>query len=238
MAVYTIADLHLSSEVDKPMTKFGNRWSDHTEKLQRRWSALVEGNDTVVIPGDISWAMNLTEAVGDFKFIDSLPGHKIIGKGNHDYWWTTHAKMQTFLSDIGVTSVSFLRNNAFLCDGIAICGTRGWYIEEKLQDSKIDTDYEKIVSRECQRLTLSLEEAKKLGSSHSPVVFLHFPPVFADFICQPIVDVMKACGVKQCYFGHIHGKYSIPQTEIYEGIRMTLISSDFINFTPEKVFAE
>ncbi len=236
MALYTIADLHLSSGVDKPMSKFGSRWNDHTEKLRSRWSALVTDNDTVVIPGDISWGMTLDEAADDFRFIESLPGRKIIGKGNHDYWWTTDAKMTNFLSKIGVFSIKFLRNNAFLADDLVVCGTRGWYIEEKLQDSKLETDYAKIVSRECARLELSLSAGAQLKCDFPPIVYLHFPPVFGDFICRPLIDVMKSHGVDKCYYGHIHGKYNIPQTSEYDGIKMSLISADYLNFTPQRVF--
>ncbi len=237
MAVYTIADLHLSHAVKKPMDKFGSRWSDHTEKIRRRWNALITEDDTVVIPGDISWAMTLEEAEADFRFLESLPGKKLLGKGNHDFWWTTVTKMKTFFDGIGVTSVDFLFNNSFFADGEVICGSRGWYIEEKLQATPAPTDYEKIVNRECARLALSLKEGKKQCASQSASVFLHFPPVFGDFVCRPLVDVMKEYGVKRCFFGHIHGKYSLSYPTDFEGIRMHLISADYLDFTPLRVSA-
>lgn len=240
MAVYTIADLHLSHAVDKPMDKFGHRWTGYTEKIEKRWRALVSDNDTVVVPGDISWAMTLDEAADDFRFIESLPGKKIIGKGNHDFWWTTVSKMRKFLSDIGVTSVDFLQNNAFISDGKVICGTRGWFIDEKLQATQNPTDYDKLIAREAGRLELSLKEGERLrdgiGEDMPIMVFMHFPPVFGDFVVHELVGVMKSHGVRECFFGHIHGRYSIPQTIEYEGIKITLISADFIDFYPQKVF--
>lgn len=241
MAVYTIADLHLSHAVNKPMDKFGHRWTGYTEKIEKRWRALVSDSDTVVIPGDISWAMTLDEAADDFRFIDLLPGKKIIGKGNHDFWWTTISKMKSFLDDIGVTSIDFLQNNAFIADKTVICGTRGWFIDEKLQETQNPTDYCKLVAREACRLELSLKKGEQL-KSESPdgdkmkiKVFMHFPPVFGDFVVPELVGVMKSHRVEECFFGHIHGKYSIPQTVIREGIKITLISADYIDFYPYRV---
>lgn len=237
MALYTIADLHLSGSVDKPMDKFGSRWTDHTEKIRRRWTSLVGENDTVVIPGDISWGMTLDEAEADFRFIESLPGKKLLGKGNHDFWWTSGAKMKKFLDDIGVTSVDFLHNNAHRADGFLIAGSRGWFIEEKLQSDIFSADYEKLVNREVMRLESSIKEAEKLRSVDEEIlVFLHFPPVFGEFICQPIIDVMKNHGVTRCFFGHIHGKYDLPHETVYDGVSLSLISSDFLDFYPQRVF--
>lgn len=238
MALYTIADLHLSSVTNKPMDIFGARWTDHTKKIVDRWKALVTDEDTVVIPGDFSWGMTLSETAEDFRIIDSLPGKKIIGKGNHDYWWTTVAKMKKFLADIGVTTVDFLFNNAFLMPDCVVCGSRGWYIEEKLQATPSPTDYEKIVNRECMRLEASLVAGEKLREEEPlPLIpFLHFPPVFGNFVCQPLIDVMKKHGVKQCYYGHIHSNYLVPHTTEYDGVKLSIISADYLNFTPQRVF--
>ena len=238
MALYTIGDTHLCGSVPKPMDVFGARWTNHTEKLRTRWSALVEEGDTVVIPGDFSWAMTLEEAAADFKFIDSLPGKKLISKGNHDYWWTTAAKMKRFLGGIGVTSVDFLFNNAFIADGVAICGARGWFVEEKLQADAFDTDYTKLVNRECERITHSIEEGERLknGADIPTAVFLHFPPVFGDFVCEPIVDLLREKKVAHIYYGHIHSNYMIPHTFEYGGLKMSIVSADYLDFTPQRVF--
>jgi predicted phosphohydrolase len=168
----------------------------------------------------------------DLKFIDSLPGKKIIGKGNHDYWWSTVTKMNAFFKENGITTIDFLFNNAHETEDYIIAGTRGWYVEEKLQATKFDTDYDKIVSREVSRLRTSLEAGKKMADGRELLVFFHFPPVFRGFICREIVDVLHEYGVKNCYFGHIHGLYSIPRSQEFEGIRMTMISADSLDFTP------
>ena len=238
MALYTIADLHLSlgEATDKPMEVFGAKWQDHTQKLKKHWEALVTENDTVIIPGDISWALKLEESLEDFRFIDSLPGKKIIGKGNHDFWWSTQNKVTNFFSENQITSISMLYNNAYLVDGVCITGTRGWYNESSAAPRPCD--YQKIAARECGRLRMSLECAKKLANDTSIplVVFTHFPPVWKDFAFEELIDVMLEYGVKKCYYGHIHGIYNCEAKNVYRGIEFELISADFANFTPKRVF--
>ena len=240
MALFSISDLHLSLATPKPMDVFGHRWQGYTEKIQKNWCAVVTEKDTVVIPGDVSWAMKLHEAEADLKFIDSLPGRKIIGKGNHDYWWSTLGKMSAFLNEIGVTSISFLHNNAYIADGHIICGTRGWFIEERLQNIN-DADYALVAAREAARLKAGLEAAKSLsetpeGEGLPIIVYLHFPPVFGDFVCEEFVSLMKEYGVSHCYYGHIHGKYDIPKTVVHDGIPMTIISADYLSFIPHLTY--
>lgn len=233
MSLFSIADLHLSLSVDKPMDKFGSRWQGYTEKIEKRWRAVVTDDDTVIIPGDISWGIDLNEALNDLRFIESLPGRKIIGKGNHDYWWSTVTKMKAFLLENGITTIDFLFNNAFETDDAIIAGTRGWYVEEKLQVTET-ADYQKIVARENARLETSLKEAVKLrGDGSKPIlVYFHFPPVFKHFRCGEFIETMKKYGVRNCYFGHIHSNYTIPRTVEDEGILMTIISADYLDFIP------
>lgn len=236
MALYSISDLHLSLSVPKPMDVFGHRWQGYTEKIEKAWRAVVTENDTVVIPGDISWAMRLPEALEDFKFIASLPGKKLLGKGNHDYWWTTLTKMRDFLSENGIEGIDFLFNNAYVTQGHIVCGTRGWFTEERLQNIKA-SDYELVSAREALRLKASLDAAKALsetpdGKGLPIVVYLHFPAVFEDFANEKFVSLMREYGVSECLFGHIHGKYNVPSSFEYGGIKMRLISADFLNFTP------
>ena len=238
MSLYTISDLHLSLGCNKPMTLFGGRWQDHTEKLRKRWTSLVTENDTVVLPGDFSWALTLDETKEDFLFLASLPGKKILSKGNHDFWWSSVTKMNAFLADLGITDVSFLHNNAFLADNTVLCGSRGWFIEEKLQAGAFDTDYTKLVNRECERLLYSLGEGKKLkgGRDMPTVVFLHFPPVYRDFVCEPIMKILSESSIARVYYGHVHGDYYVPSTFDADGVKLSLVSADYLNFIPQKIF--
>lgn len=234
MSIFTMADLHLSLSVNKPMNIFGSRWTDHTEKIKKNWCAIVnDDDDTVIIPGDISWAIDYDEAILDFQFIESLPGKKLLGKGNHDYWWGTMSKNRAFCEKLGLKTIDFLFNNAYKVEDYIICGTRGWYVDEKLQSTTNDVEYTKIVAREASRLRTSLEEAKKLQENGEQIlVFFHFPPVFNSFVCEEFVDILLEYGIKNCYFGHIHGSYNVPKTTTYKGVSFTLISADYLNFIP------
>ena len=236
MSLFVMADLHLSSTLNKPMDIFGARWTDYMTKIKKYWSSIVTDDDTVVVPGDITWAIDYKEAYEDFKFIDSLPGKKLLGKGNHDYWWGTLTKNRIFVKENGFNSIDFLYNNAFKVENYIVCGTRGWFVDEKLQkerDATKDVEYEKIVAREVQRLKLSLTEAVKLRENNEQIlVFFHFPPVFGTFVCEEIIDVLLEYGIKNCYYGHIHGVYGIPRVSSYKGISFSIISSDYCNFVP------
>ena len=241
MSIFAIGDLHLSTNrsTNKSMEKFGRRWLGYTDKLRRNWEAVVTPDDTVVIPGDISWAMKMEEALPDFQFLESLPGQKLIGKGNHDFWWSTVAKMNTFFEENHIQSVRILNNNAYLVENQVLCGTRGWFLEERQQVTVGSVDYDKIVNREVIRLKLSLDSAMALQKEHTdstgfvpPIsVFLHFPPVWLDFICRPFVDTLHKYGDPDCYFGHIHGVYNAPRDTVFEGIHMHMISSDAMDFS-------
>ncbi len=241
MAVFTIGDLHLStnSTTGKSMEVFGRRWLGYTEKIKHNWEAVVTPTDTVVIPGDISWALSLEEAIPDLTFIDSLPGQKLIGKGNHDFWWSTAAKMNGVFEAHGLSTLGILYNNAYLVERRVICGTRGWFLEPHQQVSVGDVDYEKIMNRESIRLRLSLDAAVRLRDEHASLtgyippitVFLHFPPVWLDFVCRPFVDILHEYGNPACYFGHIHGMYHAPTSFVYEDIPFQLVSSDILDFT-------
>lgn len=233
MSLFVIADTHLSESAEKPMDVFGSRWSSWTEKLCRNWTETVKDGDTVVISGDISWSMTLEGAKADLALLNLLPGTKIIGKGNHDYWWSTLKKNEELFVSEGYSSLKLLFNNSYLVGNTVICGCRGWYNDGK--NSPANTDYGKIVAREAGRLKLSLESAKVYGADKEKLVFFHFPPVFGEFICDEIINVLKEHGIKQCYYGHIHGKYDIEQTSEHEGIRFTLISADYLNFKPYKI---
>lgn len=225
MSLFAIADLHLSLGTDKPMDVFKG-WKDYTVRLQKNWRAIVSETDTVVIAGDISWAMKLEESEDDFRFINSLPGKKLIIKGNHDYWWSTKKKIENFLSANDFGSISIIHNNAAAVGDVAVCGTRGWLYGAESQEDQ------RIVNREVGRLNASLDCAEELGLK--PVVFLHYPPVYDGIECKEIIDVLINRKVEQCYFGHIHGSPAAKRAPagIYRGVEMHLISCDTINFTP------
>lgn len=247
-ALYVIADTHLSFSSGKPMDVFGSRWKNYTEKLERSWRTSVRERDTVVIPGDISWAMTLDEAREDMLFLESLPGKKLISKGNHDFWWSTNRKITEFFEKNDIKSINMLYNNAFLFGRYALCGTRGWFNDEKAAPE--ETDYRKIVDRECQRLELSFKAGLELCRSSferasagegfdaygcEPLVFMHFPPYFKNYICRGIIDMLHKYGVRRCFYGHIHSVYDFKQTVDFEGIDFICIAGDYLDFKPYRI---
>ncbi len=225
MSLYVLGDLHLSLGEDKPMDVFAG-WNDYVGRLGENWRRLVTEDDTVVVAGDISWAMKLEETLTDFRFIDSLPGKKLFLKGNHDYWWTTKRKMDAFLQDNSLHTISILFNNAYRVGDCTVCGTRGWMLEN---DSPEDV---KVINREAGRLRMSLEEGKKLGGEL--IAFLHYPPYYRGIECSELMDVLLAYGVKRCYYGHIHGKknFRLAHEGEYKGVDFRLISCDRVGFMP------
>lgn len=245
MAIFALSDLHLStaSQTNKSMEVFGSRWQDYTYKIQKNWNAVVSDNDTVIVPGDISWATTLDEAASDLSFINSLNGKKLIGKGNHDFWWSTVSKMRAFFQKSGWTTIDILYNNAYAVEDRIVCGTRGWFPDENKQLTVGDVDYEKIVNREVIRLRLSLDKATELRAQHTDDicrtrrinVFLHFPPVWNGIVMQELLDVLTEYEITEVYFGHVHGSYSSPGSFIHQNIKFTLISSDFLSFYPLKI---
>ncbi len=236
MSLFVMADLHLSSDCSKSMDVFGARWQNYMEKIKQNWSAVVTEGDTVIVPGDISWSLKLEDALDDFRFLEALPGKKLIGKGNHDFWWSTHSKLRAFWEANHIQSVDILYNNAFAFSDCIISGTRGWFLEEGQQNTVGEVDHARIVNREMIRLRLSLEEAKRLQQATEPkkpiLVFLHFPPVWNTFVCRELVDLLHEYGVDTCYHGHIHGAYHVPATRNFEGIDFVLCAADYLNFAP------
>ena len=228
MALYTIADLHLACAVDKPMDIFGGKWQNYMEKIQKHWTALVQPEDTVVIGGDLSWGINFEQSKADFAYLDRLPGKKIVLKGNHDLWWNTAKKMNAFVQENGFENIQFLHNNCFFYEDIAICGTRGWFFEEDFQQSHD----EKIFRRELMRLETSLKLGK-VGGVQEIYCFLHYPPIYANFRCGEIIDLMKRYGVTRCIYGHLHSdslRWAV--TGRHEDIDFVLASGDYLDFTP------
>ncbi len=232
MSIFTIADLHLALGIDKPMDVFGGRWSNYMEKLKENWISNVTEKDTVIIPGDVSWATYIDSAYEDFKFIETLPGKKIISKGNHDYWWTTSSKLNKYLMENNLNTISFMHNNAFELEGIAVCGTRGW---KGPGEDDFKKDDEKIYKREIERLELSVKAALKLELPRM-LVFMHYPPVTVKSPLTGFIDIMKKYDIKECYYGHLHGEGIKGAIEgEYEGIDLKLVSADHLNFKPFKI---
>jgi predicted phosphohydrolase len=236
VALFTIADLHLAGKEGnkKSMEIFGSRWVGGVEKLSKNWKAIISPDDSIVLPGDFSWAMTLEEATEDFAFLDSLPGTKYIGKGNHDFWWATASKMYRHFETHHLDSLKILYNNSFEIEDSIVCGSRGWFAEESNQKTVGEVSWQRITDRETLRLKMSLESADNVPNKEK-IVFLHFPPVWSGSVCEDIIALLHDHSVKRCYFGHIHGIYSSEANFDYEGIRFELISADYLDFCPKKI---
>ena len=224
MALYAIGDLHLCLGAPKPMDIFGGAWVGYMDKL-REGLSVIGPEDTTVLLGDLSWALDLENAAADFRWINEIPGRKIILKGNHDYWWSTAAKFYKFCQRNQFTDQYILNNNHYEYGDYAICGTRGWFYEE---DRSGEHD-EKVFRRELMRLEASLKSA---GERHK-IVFLHYPPKYKGYECQEIIDLMKHYGVRRCYYGHLHGaSHGLAMEGLWDGIEYHLVSADKIGFRP------
>ncbi|MEI3102273.1 MAG: metallophosphoesterase [Oscillospiraceae bacterium] len=227
MALYAIGDTHLSLGSQKPMDIFGDKWENHAEKLKKGFARL-EADDVCVICGDISWGMGIEECKEDFLFIHSLPGKKIILKGNHDYWWSTAAKARRFFDENGIDSIEILYNNCFDYKGFALCGTRGWFYEEE----KGGEHDEKIMRREIMRLEASL----KAAGDKPKLAFLHYPPIYLHYSCPEILELLKSTEVRLCCYGHIHGRGCSAAFKGWrEGTEFRLVSADYLDFCPVKL---
>lgn len=228
MAIYVIADLHLSLAQPKPMDIFGKNWTRHEEKIKKNWEEKVKPDDTVILPGDFSWAMYLEDAILDFTYLNSLPGKKILLKGNHDYWWTTLSNMKKFLRESHFEKIDFLYNNSYLVENKIIVGTRGWNLLE-------DSDG-KMRNRETIRIELSIQDGiQKYGNDKEIIVFMHYPPITKGYLQQnknkDFLEIMKKYQVKRCYYGHLHGDSHKEAVEgNIEGVELKLVSSDYLDF--------
>lgn len=227
MALYAIGDLHLCLGAPKPMDIFGGAWVGYMEKL-REGMGVIGPEDTTVLLGDLSWALDLQAARADFAWINEIPGRKIILKGNHDYWWSTAAKFQKFCLENQFSNMNILNNNFYEYEGYAICGTRGWYYEEK-RSTEHD---EKVFRRELIRLEASLKAAGELPK----LVFLHYPPRSKGYECPEILELLSRYEVRRCFYGHLHGpSHRLALEGIWDGVEYALLAADFINFRPQKI---
>jgi len=231
MSIYVIGDLHLSFKNPKPMDIFGDNWENHEEKIKQDWLLKVKDEDTVILAGDFSWAINMEDALDDFQFINNLPGKKILLKGNHDYWWTTVTSMKRKLEQNNILNIDFLYNNSFEIENKILCGTRGWSLLE--EDSDED---KKIIDREVGRLKYSIQDGiQKYGDEKEIIVFLHYPPITQAYLFKnepsPFIEVLKEYEIKKCYYGHLHGP-SIKDAVNgnIEEIELKLVSADGVDF--------
>ena len=229
MAIYVIADLHLSFSKNKPMDIFGDNWENHAKKIKDNWINKVKDNDTVILPGDFSWAMYLDDTKEDFEYLNNLPGRKILLKGNHDYWWTTLKKLREFVKDNNFENIDFLYNNSYLVEDKIVVGTRGWNILDNENDSK-------MIKRENARLELSiLDGINKYGNNKEIIAFMHYPPINKNSIINneknEFIKTFEKYNIHKCYYGHLHGKSHNEAIEgIIQNIEYKLISADFLNF--------
>ncbi|MBR4109863.1 MAG: metallophosphoesterase [Oscillospiraceae bacterium] len=227
MALYAIGDLHLCLGAPKPMDIFGGAWVGYMEKLKAGMS-VIGPEDTTVLLGDLSWALDLPGAKDDFSWIDQIPGRKIILKGNHDYWWSTASKFYDFCKVQGFSNQFILNNNHYEYDGWAICGTRGWFFEEE----KSGTHDEKVFRREVMRLEASLQSAGDLPK----LVFLHYPPRYKGYECEEILALLEKYDVRRCFYGHLHGaSHGLAMEGLWDGIDYRLVSADRLNFQPLQI---
>ena len=226
MALYAIGDLHLSLTVNKPMDIFGPGWSNHVRRLEESFAGLTP-EDVTVLCGDTSWGIDLEESLEDFRFIDRLPGRKIILKGNHDYWWNTAAKMKRFFSERGMTTIDILHNNCYVYKDYAICGTRGWFYEEEQTGHN-----EKVLNREVMRLETSL----KAAGDRPILAFLHYPPLYTGYRCPEMIRKLEEYHVLRCCYGHLHGPAHRRAVEGTVGqVDYRLVSADYLGFVPKKI---
>ncbi len=227
MALYAIGDLHLCLGASKPMDVFGGNWQGYMEKLKAGVS-VIQPEDTTVLLGDLSWALDLSQASADFAWIDRIPGRKIILKGNHDYWWSTASKFYKFCQEQDFSDQFILNNNHYEYEGWAICGTRGWFYEE----SRSGEHDEKVFKRELIRLEASLQSAGGL----SKMVFLHYPPRYKGYECPEILELLHRYQVSKCYYGHLHGpSHGLAIEGLWDGVEYKLVSADRLDFHPYRI---
>lgn len=227
MKIFAISDLHLSGNTPKPMSVFGDHWEGHWDKIRNNWKSHVGEDDVVLIPGDISWAMTLDEAIIDLKEIGELPGKKIMIRGNHDYWWSSISRVREAVDP----SIFPIQNDSIKYGDVWFCGTRGWVSPGSRDYSEHD---EKIYNRELIRLELSLNSVE----DESPiVVLLHYPPFDDRGENTQFIDILKNYRVKHVVFGHLHGDSLKNVKEgCVDGINFHLVSCDYLNFELKEIW--
>ena len=229
MAIYAIGDLHLSFQENKPMSIFGENWKNHEEKIKDDWLSKVNEEDLVILLGDFSWAMDLKNTYLDFKYLNELPGQKLLLKGNHDYWWNTVTKMRKYLQENNFKNIDFLYNNSYEYENKIIVGTRGWIISNEEEDKK-------LIQREANRLEYSIQDGiKKFGEDKEIMACMHYPPITISELknneTTEFIKVMQKYNIKRCIYGHLHSTAIQEAVEgnVY-GIELKLVSADALDF--------
>lgn len=230
MALYAMGDFHLAFSVDKSMDIFGGIWKDHEKKIEENWRRQVKETDTAVLTGDHSWGRNLEECEKDLEFIMSLPGRKILLRGNHDMFW--EANKTDRLNKQFQGRLEFLQNNFYAYGEYALVGTKGCCYEGK--DSY--QHFEKIRKRELKRLSVSFEAAAAAGFSKF-ILFLHYPPTSIGETESPFTMLAEEYGVSKVVYSHCHGRERFDDSfkGYIKGIEYSLVSGDYLNFRPEKI---
>lgn len=224
MKIFAISDLHLSNSTNKPMDVFGYGWVNHWQKIRENWVERVTEEDVVLIAGDVSWGMNIQQAIVDLQQIDELPGKKVIIRGNHDYWWSTYKK----ICQLNLKSIVFIQNNAEKIGNYIFCGTRGWDVPES-NETQSEED-KKIFDRELIRLELTLKEAQKLKTNDEEIIgLIHYPPFNSKFEDSQFVELFLKNNVKRVVYGHLHGSQVRVNPEVDKhGTKFYLTSCDFL----------
>ena len=220
MAVYAIADLHLPAK-QKPMDIFGDHWKDHFQRIRQDWLEKVRPEDLVLLPGDLSWAMRLEEALEDLQSIGSLPGTKLLLRGNHDYWWSSIGRVRRALPE----GMLALQNDSVLLGGRLYAGSRGW----TLPNPESTEDDLRIYTRERMRLEMSLNHARRLSADAPITVLLHYPPLTDE--APGFSDILEAFHVTDCVYGHLHGPAIYGAVRGQRGtVRYHQVSCDGLDF--------
>ena len=225
MKLFAIGDLHLSGGAEKPMNVFGDQWEGHFERISADWKSRVSPEDAVLIPGDISWAMQLRDAVPDLQAIAELPGRKVLIKGNHDYWWSSLTQVREAVGK----DMTVLQHSAVDLGPWVACGTRGWVFSTP--GAPLDAENEKICRRELARLKLALEDAARMTGDRPVVVMLHYPPLFDTYRDTDFTALLESYHVHTVVYGHLHGAgIRAGFTGEHNGIRYALTSCDSLDF--------
>lgn len=225
MSLFAIGDLHLPGGDEKPMDIFGSHWDGHFQRISEDWRSRVRDEDTVLIPGDISWAMQLRDALPDLEVINSLPGSKIILKGNHDYWWNTLSQVKSALPK-GMTAI---QHSAVDAGEAVVCGTRGWTLPTA--DTPLSAEDQRIFNREVLRLEMALQAAMKIRGDKPLVVMMHYPPLYDLERDTEFTRLLQRYPVTTVVYGHLHGAgIRVGFNGVWEGINYRLISCDSLGF--------